>query len=176
MQHRPHSAETEEWVVWNGSAGILLTAALGRVECGAAGRTAWLARPFEMVGPFDLDALEHSGRIHFAACIVMSRQRWQSDQDTLRREAFAQRRAAQARSNAEYGYWGGQTAEDRQSHTEERAHRAALGLLAEDRLEASVIKAAFRKRAQKAHPDAGGSHDAFVRLSAARDALLARFA
>ncbi len=176
MSQHPHTAANEEWVVWNGSAGILLTAALGRVEFGTAGRTAWLARPFDMVGPFDLDALEHSGRIHFAACIVMSRQRWQSDQAALRREAFAQRRAAQARIDAEYADFGGHFAGQDSSPTHDRQHREILGLPGEGALEAAAIKGAFRKRAQKAHPDTGGSHDAFVRLTEARDALLARFA
>ena len=68
----------EEWVIWNGGHGLVTTATLGRVEVGPEGRQAWLDEPFDMVGPFSLDALERDGRIAFAACIVMSRQRWQA--------------------------------------------------------------------------------------------------
>lgn len=168
------SPDPEEWVVWNGSAGILLTAALGHVEIGPVGRQAWLAKPFEMVGPFDLDALEREGCIVFAACIVMSRPRWQTDQAALRQQAFEQRRAAQERLHAEYGEFGGMGERQHPKRLSDHEHRAALKLPSEGQLAASQIKRAFRKLAQKAHPDAGGSHEAFVRLTEARDALLER--
>ena len=169
--------EPDEWVVWNGSAGILLTAALGRVEYAVGGRRAWLAHPFDMVGPFSLDELETEGRIAFAACTVMSRQRWQDDQAVLRREAFEQRRAAQARIEREYGYFHGGYGESQVSgRFSEREHREALNLPGEGELEVHQIKAAFRRLAQKAHPDVGGSHEQFVRITEARDALLERAA
>jgi curved DNA-binding protein CbpA len=55
---------------------------------------------------------------------------------------------------------------------DERKHREALNLPADGKLERSQINAAFRKLAQKAHPDAGGSHEQFVRITKARSALL----
>lgn len=88
------TADDEEWVIWNGGHGLVTTATLGRVETGGSGRRAWLDEPFEMVGPFSLDELEIRGSISFAACIVMSRQRWQEDQVELRRESLNMRRAA----------------------------------------------------------------------------------
>ena len=161
----------EEWVVWNGTAAILTMAALGRIELSPSGRLAWLAPPFGMVGPFNLDELEANGRIAFEACLIMSRQRWQDDQVVLRQEAYAKRRAAQERLHAEHAR------AQRRSHggslwRDERQHRAALNLPADGELRPADIKAAFRKLAQKAHPDVGGSHDAFLRIIQARDALL----
>lgn len=161
---RPPRPADEEWVVWNGTMGVLAMAKIGHVEAGAAGRSAWLDRPYEMVGPFSLDELEAVGRIAFAACVVMSRQRWQADQVGLRAEAHARRREAQERERRRHrgpGHGG-----------DERQHRQTLNLPAEGALKASQIKAAFRRLAQKAHPDTGGSHEAFVRLTEARNALL----
>ena len=89
------STGDDEWVIWNGGLGLVTTATLGRVEAGTSGRQAWLEEPFDMVGPFSLDELETHGRIAFAACIVMSRQRWQEDQAALRYESMNMRRAAQ---------------------------------------------------------------------------------
>ncbi|WP_028311564.1 J domain-containing protein [Derxia gummosa] len=183
MPDSPPPHEMDEWVVWNGSAGILTMAKLGPVEAGADGRRAWLAAPFDMVGPFSLDELETTGRIAFAACIVMSRQRWQDDQVELRREAFEQRRAQRERMEREYnerfGGFDGFGDDDwgrGGGHFDESGHREALNLPADEELDASKIKTAFRKLAQKLHPDMGGSHEAFVRITEARDALMERFA
>jgi hypothetical protein len=171
----------EEWVVWNGSAAILAMACMGKVEVGASGRRhAWLDRPFDMVGPFDLDELESEGLIHFAACMVMSRQKWQEAQVELRQEAYAKRRAAQERMEAEqaqrFHHGSRRGWHPHRKPVDERVHRAALNLPDEGPLQPAQIKAAFRKLAQKAHPDVGGSHEQFVSLTEARNALMARFA
>lgn len=170
--------DAEQWVIWNGTAGLLMTAATGRIEVDAGGgRTAWLARPFDMVGPFSLDELETRGRIDFAACVVMSRRRWQEDQAGLRRQAFERRGEAQARMEArmeaeqvrfnDSRSWNG-----RPMPADDRPHREALNLPLDGVLDPARIKAAFRRLAQKAHPDVGGSHEQFVRISRARDVLL----
>ena len=85
--------DTEEWVVWNGSMGILDMATIGRIEADETGRRAFLAPPYGVVGPFSLDELEQEGRITFGQCMVMSRLRWQEDQTELRLEAHCKRRA-----------------------------------------------------------------------------------
>ncbi len=174
MHDMPGSAETETWVIWNGGSGLLATAALGRVAHTAQGRQAWMDRPFEMLGPFDLDELTTAGRVAFAACIVMSRQRWQSDQADLRREAFEHRRAAQARMHAQQArHSHGRRPRWPQGDTRsERQHREALNLPAEGRLAPDQIKKAYRRLAQKTHPDLGGNPEQFVRITEARNALL----
>jgi len=176
MQYSLRSEEEEQWVIWNGSFGILDTVTIGQVEFDAGVRSAWLDEPYDMVGPFDLDELEDSGRISFAACIVMSRQRWQMDQVELRRESIKLRREAQQRLFEEQARYnerrmGGsspiQLIDDKQ-------HRELLDLPVDGELEVSQIKAAFRRLAQKSHPDMGGSHEQFVRITEAKNALLAR--
>ena len=164
----------EEWVIWNGGHGLVTTAALGRVETGSSGRKAWLDEPFDMVGPFSLDELETHGRIAFAACIVMSRQRWQDDQAALKHESRNLRRAAQARMNEEFARFSSRPGRHQAKlhPADEREHRAVLNLPASGKLERRQVNAAFRRLAQKAHPDVGGSHEQFVRITKARTVLL----
>ena len=167
-----HDAD-EEWVIWNGAHGLVTTVTIGRVEASVEGRVAWLEEPFDMVGPFSLDELETHGRIAFAAAIVMSRQRWRDDQAALRREAVELRRAAQQRMNEEFARFFGGGHQAKRQPLDERQHREALDLPVEGKLESSQIKAAFRRLAQKLHPDVGGSSEQFVRIMEARNALLA---
>lgn len=168
------SEQTErmrEWVVWNGSLGVLDMAATGRVERDAGGRSAWLAAPYDVVGPFSLDELEARGRIAFGACLVLSRQKWQEEQIELRRRAREQRRATARRFDAEFAQRFGV----RFVHqNDDGKDRALLELPPDGELTAAEINAAFRRLAKSAHPDAGGDHEAYCRLTDARDALLER--
>ncbi len=168
------SVDEEEWVIWNAAHGLVTRVTIDRIEVNAGDRVAWLDEPFDMVGPFSLDELETHGRITFAACIVMSRQRWQEDQVELRRESLKIRRAEQARMNEEFARYsrnhsGHQT--NRKPFNEQQ-HRETLNLPIDEKLEPSKINAAFRRLAQKMHPDVGGSNEQFVRITEARNALL----
>lgn len=166
--------EDEQWVIWNGANGLVTTVTIGQVEAGADGRSAWMEEPFDMVGPFSLDELESHGKISFAACIVMSRQRWQDDQVALRRESLKVRRATAERINERFARSSGHQGEyhgDRRPF-DERPHRQTLKLPVSGKLEPRQINAAFRRLAQKAHPDVGGSHEQFVLITEARNALL----
>ncbi len=168
-------ADAEEWVIWNGALGLVTTVTIERVEVGAHGRNAWLDEPFDMVGPFSFDELKTHGRIAFAACIVMSRRRWQDDQVELRRESLRIRRAEEQRINEKFErlYGGHGRHQVNRKPVDERQHRQTLNLPIDGTLESSQIKAAFRRLAQKAHPDAGGSNERFIRITEARNALLA---
>lgn len=152
--------DKEEWVVWNGSLGVLDMVTIGRIEDGEGGRRAFLAPPYGVVGPFSLDELETRGRIAFGECLVMSRRRWQEDQVELRIEAQRKRRAFLFRPDFD----------------DDREHREVLNLPREGALEPSQINAAFRRLAKTAHPDAGGSDEHYRRIAEARDALLDQFA
>ncbi len=152
-------SDKNEWVVWNGSLGVLDMARMGRVEQDASGRNAWLGAPYDIVGPFSLDELESHGRVAFGACLVMSRRKWQDDQIELRIEAREKRRAFALRFS---------------EPDDDSAHRELLELPAEGELMALEINSAFRRLAKTAHPDAGGSHDDYCNLTEARDALLER--
>jgi len=152
--------DKEEWVVWNGSMGILDTVTIGHIEEGEGGRSAFLAPPYGVVGPFSLDELETRGRIAFGECLVMSRQRWQEDQDDLRLEAREKRRAALFKLDFD----------------DDQEHREVLNLPMEGPLKTAEINAAFRRLAKIAHPDAGGSDEHYRSITEARDALLLQYA
>lgn len=153
--------DKEEWFVWNGSIGILDSVTIGATTHGEGGRSAYLAPPYDVVGPFSLDELETQGRIAFGACLVMSRERWRRDQAELRREGMEKRRALLFR--LDFG-------------DDDREPREILDLPPEGALRPSEINAAFRRLAKTAHPDAGGSDELYRRIAEARDALLERFA
>ena len=152
--------DTEEWVIWNGSMGILDMARIGRTEIDEGGRRAFLAPPYDIVGPFSLDELTTQGAIAFGECLVMSRQRWHQDQVDLRIKARQRRRAFRLRPDVD---------------DDDGEHRKTLDLPMEGSLEPSEIKAAFRRLAKTAHPDAGGSSEHYRRIAEARDNLLAQF-
>jgi hypothetical protein len=152
--------DKEEWVVWNGSLGILVMATIGHIEDGERGRCACLAPPYDVVGPFSLDELETQGRIEFGACLVMSRQRWQQDQVGLRTEALRKRRTFLFQADFD----------------DDQEHREVLNLPMEGPLEPSQINGAFRRLAKTAHPDAGGTDEDYRRITDARDALIKQFA
>lgn len=152
--------DKEEWVIWNGSMGILDMATIGHIEDSEDGRNAFLAPPYGVVGPFSLDELEMRGRIAFGECLVMSRQRWQEDQVDLRLEAREKRRAFLFRLDFD---------------DDDQEHREALNLPMEGALQPSEINAAFRRLAKTAHPDAGGSNEDYRRIAEARDVLLQHF-
>jgi hypothetical protein len=154
-------SDKDEWVVWNGSLGVLDLAEMGRVEQDAAGPIAWLAAPYDIVGPFSLDELETLGRVAFGACLVMSRRKWKEDQNKLRFKAREKLWSFLLRMN---------------EPDDDSAHRALLQLPPGSELTAAQINAAFRRLAKSAHPDAGGQHDDYCRLTEARDALLERAA
>lgn len=154
--------DKEEWVIWNGSMGILDMVTIGHVEELEGGRHAFLAPPYGVVGPFSFEELVTHGRISFGECLVMSRQRWQEDQVELRIEAQKKRRAFILQW--EFG-------ED-----DQKEHREALDLPLEGILEVTEINAAFRRLAKTAHPDAGGSDEHYRRIAEARDALIELFA
>ncbi|MBU1643165.1 J domain-containing protein, partial [bacterium] len=144
MHDSPWPEEEEQWVIWNGSYGIVDTVTISRVEVGSGIRNAWLAEPYHMVGPFSLDELETGGQISFAACIVMSRQRWQEEQTALRRESLEKRRQAQKEMFEEFARYNERRSQ-RRSHFRqfnEKEQRELLNLPLEGALEASQIKAA----------------------------------
>jgi hypothetical protein len=152
-------SNNQEWVVWNGSMGILDMAAIGHIEDDGSGRSAFLAPPYGVVGPFSLDELETNGRISFGECLVMSRQRWREDQVDLRLEAQKRRRAFLFKPEDD----------------DDQEHREALNLPVEGPLRPAEINGAFRRLAKTAHPDAGGSSEQYRRIAEARDALLGHF-
>lgn len=159
----------DEWVIWNGSMGILDMVRIARIEEDENGRWGFLAAPYGAVGPFSLEALERQGRIAFGECLVMSRRRWQADQVELRIEARERRRAYYARFG--FGVEGEGRGEE-----DDREERAILELPLEGALTAGEIRAAFRRLAKSAHPDAGGSAKRYLLVTEARDALLERSA
>jgi hypothetical protein len=169
-------SDEEYWVIWNGSYGIVDTVTIEKAQVLNGVTIAWLEEPYNMVGPFNLTELKLNGCINFEACLIMSAQKWQEDQVQLRSESIRLKREAMARAyeqQARYNYQRQQFSHSN-AQVSEKFLRAALNLPAAGELTPFEIKAAYRRLAQKTHPDQGGSHEEFVRVTQARDALLKR--
>lgn len=169
MPDTSRSYEEEQFIIWNSTLGLRDFVTIGRIDDGGA----WLEEPYDMVGPFSIETLETEGLISFAKCVVMSRLKWQEDQVRLRRESMARQQEAQKRIFEELNR--SNRRKQRSNGTlvvSEKVHREVLELPAEGELDATCIKAAYRRLAKQAHPDVGGSHEHFVRITEARDILL----
>jgi hypothetical protein len=160
--------EDEQWIIWNSALGIRDFVTIGRIDMDES--VAWLEAPYEMVGPFSLDELTTNGLIGFAQCVVMSKQRWQDDRELLRQISIEKRRQAQQEMFDNL---------DRNNKRKMSAYndtileyRTLLSLPESGSLELSQIKSAYRKAAKKAHPDAGGTQELFIRIKEACDALM----
>jgi len=174
MHDKLTSTVEEEWIIWNGANGLVTTVTINRIEDSKNGKIAWLEEPFDMAGPFSFDELKADGRISFAACLIMSHQRWQNDRVQLQRESFDKRYAEQKRINEKYTHYasGHNGHQNKHKSFDEQQFRETLQLPVDSKLESSQINAAFRRLAQKVHPDVGGSHKQFVRITEARNVLL----
>ncbi|MHC3994562.1 J domain-containing protein [Thiomicrolovo sp. ZZH C-3] len=172
MQER--SWEEEQFIIWNSALGLRDFVMIDRVEGDEGRRVAWLEEPYEMVGPFDFDEFLSTGCINFAACVVMSRHKWNTERTQLLQESMERRRKTQekvfedlARRNRHKRRHGSPF---RQFN--EREMRELLELPVDGELQVTQIKAAYRRRAKESHPDVGGSHELFVQITEARDLLL----
>ncbi len=174
MQEYLDALEEERWVVWNGSLGIRDFVEIGRVEVTANQRHAWLEEPYDMVGPLSVDALLGHEEVAFAACVVMSYQRWRRVQAALRRESQYRRQEYDQAFFEEINRFNrGKRASQRETKAAaERRHRKSLDLPLEGVLKITEIKAAYRRAAKSAHPDLGGNSDAFSAIKEAYDMLL----
>ena len=157
------TAGKQHFVIWNGGLGMVVQVTLGREEHRAGGREAFLESPFDFVGPLNLDELQTRGRLAFGACLILTLDSWRQDQADLRRDAHQRRRVHSHRTPFP---------PEREAR-DYRQDRAVLRLPLDGTLQASEIKAAFRRLAKSAHPDVGGSNEQFQGITRARDALLA---
>lgn len=162
----------DDFVIWNSALGINAFATIGEID--TKNKQAWLDDPYDMVGPFSVKELIENGQISFAACVVMTKEKWVKDQAFLQEQSFHDQRKAQK-----------EFAEDVRRHREKRAnyhnnlessneetHRKLLCLPLVGCLEVAQIKTAYRKIVKTAHPDVGGSHEKFIKITEARDYLL----
>jgi hypothetical protein len=164
----------EDFIIWNSGFGVRDFVTIGKIEKNSDTPQAWLDEPYEMVGPFSLEELCTKGKISFAACVVMSKKRWQKDKIFLYEESIQKQRKEQFSFNEKVNKYNNSR---RQYHFDlelngEKKHRKILCLPAEGSLKISQIKNAFKIIAKKVHPDVGGSHEKFIKIMQARDALI----
>ncbi len=170
MQEKREYLEVD-FIIWNSNYGVRDFVTIGQVD---DSKNAWLDDPYGMVGPFSLEKLLETGEIRFAACVVMSDERWQEKQSSLRQESFEKQCKSQQQFQEEINR---HNEKRRAYHTNleqssQKEHRELLCLPIEGVLEISQIKAAYRSIVKKVHPDVGGTDEMFIKITQARDALL----
>jgi hypothetical protein len=159
----------EEFVIFNPTLGVHDLVYLGEILTENDKTTAYLDEPYEMVGPFCLDQLLSKGQISFAECIVISTEKWKNERVSLLKKAYAKQQRLQEEHLKEIRRF------NQQKHYNDKEDRKLLCLPLEGVLKVSQIKTAYRKVSKKVHPDLGGSHEEFLRLTLARDTLLKKF-
>lgn len=158
----------EDFIIFNSKIGLRDFVTIGEVD--STKNQAWLEEPYEMVGPFCLDELCSMGQISFATCVVMSKDYWKENQTRLRKEALEhQRRLEEEFYQDIYNY--NKKRKNLEKETQ-KVHRKLLSLPLDGELDTKQIKDAFRKVAKIAHPDVGGTHEMFVKITQAKEALL----
>ncbi|MEA3522940.1 MAG: J domain-containing protein, partial [Campylobacterota bacterium] len=123
----------------------------------------WLDDPYDMVGPLNFQEFLFKEKIEFEACIVMTKKRWQKEQILLKKESYYRQQKIYQEFKKESKNYNNQSQEK---------HRKLLCLPLEGKLEIAQIKTAYRKIAKVEHPDIGGSHERFILITEAKDALL----
>ena len=88
-----YEIEDVEWIIWNSAIGIRDFVTIGHVD--TQENVAWLESPYQMVGPFSIEELTTQGEISFAECVVMSKQKWQDERESLLTISMMRRRKAQ---------------------------------------------------------------------------------
>ncbi len=163
-----HEIEDVEWIIWNSSIGIRDFVTIGCIDTDE--NIAWLEAPYQMVGPISIEELTTHGQISFAECVVMSKQKWQDERESLLAISMMKRQKAQQEFFEELEK---QNKRKRYNHSYAlEEYRTLLNLPISGTLEISQIKSAYKKVAKKAHPDAGGTQEMFIRIKEACDALL----
>lgn len=158
----------EDFIIWNSQFGVRDFVNIGEID--TDNKTAWLDEPYEMVGPFCLDELCKDGLISFAACMVMSKERWSEDQKELYEESLIRQEKLQEELYRNI-HQNNNRKRNQRANTQ-KGYRKLLDLPLEGSLEISQIKTAYRKIVKKEHPDVGGSHEKFIEVTEARDILL----
>jgi hypothetical protein len=146
----------EEYPVWNQFRGKLDYAKVGQIRNDRYGRSACLVEPFgSRMGWFNYDALLRHGRAESQGYTVYTPDCWKSDRERAISNFTKNNRFFALAADPKEG-----------------EYRRALALPAAGALLKSEIEQAFKIKAKRAHPDAGGSGEEFKQLLAAKDALL----
>jgi hypothetical protein len=164
----------QHFIIWNSTLGVRDFVLIEKIEDSNSGFQAWLDEPYEMVGPFNLDELLQKGKIDFAECQVVSKEFWRENRLKILNDSYKQQQKFRQKMDEELT----QRNKIRQNNfndSEESSYRQTLLLPQEIPLTRLQIKAAFKKASKKEHPDVGGSHEKFVQINKAKDALLALY-
>jgi hypothetical protein len=159
-----------DFIIWNSTLGISDFVSIGEIEQNNNKLEVWLDEPYDFVGPLDLDILLHKDELHFEACVIMSEKRWEENKNRFLFESYAKQQHTFREFQEELNKRNKQKS---QNHiNQEIKYRELLCLPQNGTLKISEIKTAYKKKAKTEHPDMGGSHEKFILITEAKEALL----
>lgn len=158
----------ESFIIYNSELNLKDFVTIGEVD--KENKIAYLDTPYEMVGPFCLNELYNKGKIYFEACMVMTQNFWHKERINLQKESFIKQQRTQNRFYDEINKYN-RNKQTLQIDIDIK-YRNLLLLPLDEELSEAQIKEAFRKLAKTTHPDVGGSHEEFIKITIARDELL----
>ena len=132
----------KEYIIYNPTLGISDIVYIDKERC--QGEMGWLEEPYDMVS-FNIGVLLSTGFVSFAQCHVISQTRWQT--------AY----------KVQY---------PKTQHPNQDTYRELLSLPLHGTLSLPQIKEAYRNMSKTTHPDLGGDHEHFIRITDARDVLI----
>jgi len=155
--------DDQEYPVMKQFKGTLHYAKVAEIRNDKYGRSAKLAEPFGTpMGWFVYDDLLKRGKAESRGFTVYTPEFWQANRDT------------EITRYMKSWFPKGLTFEA-VTDTKEVEHRRLLGLPEKGAVLKSEIEQAYKIGARRAHPDVGGSDDAFKQLAAAKEALFQRW-
>jgi hypothetical protein len=159
----------DEFILWNPTFGVRIFVTIDKIKQDNNTIHIWIDEPYEMVGPLDFKTLILDGSVNFEACIIMTKEYWKKNQKKLQQESFIQQQKIHQSFQEELKQHNQRknTIQNKQCQ-----YRKILKLPQDGNLKISQIKTAFKKLAKIEHPDVGGSHENFVKIIEAKEALI----
>lgn len=164
----------DEFIIWNSSFGVRDFVTIGEIKKEDNIIKIWLDDPYDMVSPLNLEELLLKGKLSFEACIVMTKEYWQSQQHQLKKESYHKQQKIHKEFQEDIKQHNKKQEHfnSNQNKKSEKKYRELLCLPVNGKLEISQIKTAYRKVAKTTHPDVGGDHEKFVLITEAKEILL----
>lgn len=161
-----------DFIIWNPTLGISDFVSIGEIENENENNRllVWLDEPYDFVGPLSLDELLYNHAINFEACVVMTEEYWEKNRNELLLQSYVKQQQTYKEFQEELQRRNKQKS---QNHiNQEIKYREILCLPHKGILKISEVKTAYKKVAKTEHPDMGGSHERFVLITEAKEALL----
>jgi curved DNA-binding protein CbpA len=159
-----------DFIIWNSTLGISDFVSISEIKKENEELLIWLDEPYDFVGPLKLKQLLKNDELQFEACVVMTEEYWEKNKNELLIQSYVK----QQHTFKEFQEELKRRNKNKSQHhsNQEIQYREILCLPLQGILNTTQIKSAYKKIAKTEHPDMGGSHENFIQITEAKEALL----